>query len=580
MSSSSSTTTTCDASSSPTQATVEDSVEAAATAIQHRTNAMINYAKYIIVDTPVHIAQFVGITVVVVGIGLYIKYRSAIKKSLSKLEDSMNKGLVYRDLQSKPAKVVKVLELYPEFVEKSRAEGWELCSLGEYLSTLRFFGSEDGTDPKDSSVLPDVLERELMVAMGSAILQSFGPQIGGAMLPLFGIQKVESILGQLVSTVVSWIVSNILVDVSDTGWDPIGDMACVPFNVSELTAFINLNQKTRTAHMDVSPLEWMRRGEVAYDPTYYTPPKNDVDNDNADDKDTVLIPNPFVIEEQFNAAISGLEERIRQHEEETNTTPEDGYDPNDRSLPEPKPVNPKILPGLHVGWGDAKCSHTKREILRNRLFCVLFTKLSYNYQCRKEGKTGDELFVVQMNGKKCYHPDEFFQALLDSGHTMEVCPRSAITTFGLAACVKEDDGSFTNIPLAFFLRTGYERSDQRPAYFTCPHGGVDMKIEGPLVGCDENGTSHKCNIQFYMAIEGMCGWHSNHNTVVPWIKPVSTTDVYDTKTALRAVRMSGLLACTFNAIGTEMVSCTGVTFHICVHSTSMIEMPHHSCLFV
>jgi len=80
-----------------------------------------------------------------------------------------------------------------------------------------------------------------------------------------------------------------------------------------------------------------------------------------------------------------------------------------------------------------------------------------------------------------------------------------------------------------------------------------MKIEGPLVGKDDvTGKPRKCDIQFYMAIEGMCGWHSNHNPDVPWIKPVSTTTIYDKATSLKAIRMSGLLACTFNSIGTRM----------------------------
>jgi hypothetical protein len=179
------------------------------------------------------------------------------------------------------------------------------------------------------------------------------------------------------------------------------------------------------------------------------------------------------------------------------------YDPDDLDLPEPQPINPTILPGLHMGWGNAKCTHTKREILRNRLFAVLLTKLSYNYQCRKEGKR--DCFVVQMNKKDCQFPDEFVHALIDSGHTIEVCPRSAITTFGLACCVKEDNGSWTNIPIAYFFRTGYERFDQRPAYFSAPHGGIDMKIEGPLVGTiPATGRPQKCDIQFYMAI-GTCG---------------------------------------------------------------------------
>ena len=55
-----------------------------------------------------------------------------------------------------------------------------------------------------------------------------------------------------------------------------------------------------------------------------------------------------------------------------------------------------------------------------------------------------------------------------------------------------------------------------------------------------------------MAIEGLCGWHSNHNADVPWVKSVSTTKVYTQDQALQAVRMAGLLAVTFNSVATEV----------------------------
>ena len=184
-------------------------------------------------------------------------------------------------------------------------------------------------------------------------------------------------------------------------------------------------------------------------------------------------------------------------------------------------------------------------------------KLSYNYylveqqqqQQQQRGSTSNELFTVDYKGTKCQFPDEFVKALMDHGHTIEVCPRSTITTFGIAACVKEDDGSWTNVPIGFFFRTGYEHTDGRPAYFSAPHGGLDLSIlSGPLLG--KEGT--KCDIQFYVAIEGLCGWHSNHTADVPWVEPTSTTKVYERNETLQAVRMAGLLAVTFNSLATEV----------------------------
>lgn len=490
-------------------------------------HGLIDYIRFAVIDTPIYFFQWVGMVLCLLLGYLYWKYKHSIRKRLLKIDATLSRGLVYRDTKSEPSKVVKVLELHPKFVEQFK-DSWKLCSLGEYLTTLRFITDDDDGDGNENDGnqrqknLPKLLERELQVAIGSALLQSFGPHIGGAMLPLLGVQKVESFVGQLVSKLLSWIIANVLVDGADDAWDPIGDKACLPFNVSELISFVNLNQKIRSTVMDIPPIEWMTRGEIGYDPSYYTAAvvhdengmesvnkESCVPNDStASSPDQVLIPNPFIVEKHFETALLGLEDRIRKQEQVTDTAAQalaepsmttKTYDPNDRSLPEPTSINPTILPGLYMGWGNAKCTHTKREIVRNRLFAVLLTKLSHNYQCRISDN--QDCFVVQINNKECQFPDEFVEALMESGHTIECCPRSAITTFGLACCIKETDGSWTNVPIAYFFRTGYERFDQRPAYFSAPHGGMDMKIDGPLVGSDPTtGQPHKCNIQFYMAI--------------------------------------------------------------------------------
>ena len=128
----------------------------------------------------------------------------------------------------------------------------------------------------------------------------------------------------------------------------------------------------------------------------------------------------------------------------------------------------------------------------------------------------------------------------------ELCPRATPTTFGVALSVEEEDGSWKNIPVGLLLRTGYESADRRPSYYHLLHGGLDLKLEGPLVG------RNKCDVQFYMAIDGMCGWHSNHNPDFPWQSLNPTTDAYRREDALKAVRLCGIVACVYNQIGTEM----------------------------
>jgi len=480
---------------------------------------------------------------VVGGTIFFYRYKAAIRRRKERIKEKLARGLVYRDTTSKPERVIKALELHPSF--KHEHSSWPMCSLGEYLSQLHFFTDDDDDDDEEEEgpKRMQMIEKELYVVMASLLMQALGDTVGAALLPVLGMKPAESMFETISSKIVSYFVAKFFVD-AHTGedWDPTEDLAALPINVAEIISFVNLNQKLREGgNMDESPMKWMDRGEIAYDPSYHTPKDSPEEN---------LLPNPFVIEEHYEIAILTMEDRIRASQRKNGG--KETYDPNSKANSEPTPINQTILPDLYLGWGDAKRTHTEREILRGRLFAVLLTKLSHNYDLMYKGQDED-CFVVQMNGIDCTLPDEFLKVLCDSGHTIEVCPRSTITTFGMAACVKEADGSWTNIPVAFFFRTGYESHRQRAAYLHALHGGIDMNIKGPLVGTDRNtGLSNKCDIQFYMAIEGMCGWHSNWNADVPWIDAVSTTEIYTQKEALMAVRMAGMLACTFNQIGTEM----------------------------
>lgn len=495
-----------------------------------------------------------------------------------------------------PKKVIRALELNPSFVQDCSKQGWQLTSLGQYLTSLRINAFNRTGEPMD---FPRLLEREVEVTIGATLLRSLGPRLGRVLLPMIGISQFDTWLGKLSASVASYLASHFMAEVSES-WDPTQDRAAFPFAVAEVVSFININQKLRSQPpTGPTSLDWMQRGEIGCNPSYASI-SEEGDESNPDTDRDLLIPNPFIVEKHFHAALSGLEDKIRtqSHVTATSTPPNaeiahttEKYFPDDRSLPPPTPINQRLLPDLHLGyvryifvvlnevfgrltfvffylsWGSAKCTHTKREILRNRLFAVLFTKLSYNYLAVEQHGETANLFKVCYNGHESTFPDEFVQALERNGHTIQVCPRSTITTFGIAACVKEDDGSWTNIPIAFFFRTGFEDRNGKPAYFAAPHGGLDMKIRGPLVGEGNN-----CDIQFYVAIEGLCGWHSNHNADVPWIRAVATTDVYSGDMALRAVRMAGLLGVTFNALATEVRKSTSLL--VLIWPTSLPNIKH------
>jgi hypothetical protein len=154
-----------------------------------------------------------------------------------------------------------------------------------------------------------------------------------------------------------------------------------------------------------------------------------------------------------------------------------GYHPNDRTMEAPIPINPRLFPDLYHGCGDAICTHTKREVLKMRLLAILLNKLGSNYMKRAQ-ETNDNLFTVQMQGKSIPKPGDFLQALIESGHTIEVFPTSRLTTFGVALCLKEPDDTWTNIPLRVFLESGYENKEGRPAPAMMPHSGIDLALSG------------------------------------------------------------------------------------------------------
>lgn len=223
------------------------------------------------------------------------------------------------------------------------------------------------------------------------------------------------------------------------------------------------------------------------------------------------------------------------------------YDPLDRSFPPPVPINERLLPGLFLGKGGLKLTHTKRESNEHRLLCLLLNKLSHNYYKLSQKESLENCFAVLCDGKKCYFPEQLLQALVDCGHKVEVCPRVITTNFGLQLCVREEDNSFTSIPTTLFLLTGVERpKDSQPCYFGAPHGGMDVRISGPIIG-----KTKEAWIQFYVAITGLCGFYPDEDQDTPWAAKTSLAEPYDSKDMVRAVQMCALTAVTFNRIASE-----------------------------
>ena len=88
------------------------------------------------------------------------------------------------------------------------------------------------------------------------------------------------------------------------------------------------------------------------------------------------------------------------------------YDPDERPIPEPTPVRDALLPDLHLGC-PVRCLQTNREILENRLLCILLNKLAtidiLDEIVDEEGHCPAKAFVVKMDeeASPIYRPDDF-----------------------------------------------------------------------------------------------------------------------------------------------------------------------------
>jgi hypothetical protein len=90
---------------------------------------------------------------------------------------------------------MKLLELNPIFQDTFRKEGWNLVSLGDYLTSLKPATVPPSIDPEN---LPIFIQEEIEAALAVALLQTLGPIMGAAILPTVG--ALRKPLSQLSAT--------------------------------------------------------------------------------------------------------------------------------------------------------------------------------------------------------------------------------------------------------------------------------------------------------------------------------------------------------------------------------------------
>jgi len=137
----------------------------------------------------------------------------------------------------------------------------------------------------------------------------------------------------------------------------------------------------------------------------------------------------------------------------------------------------------------------------------------------------------------------------------------------------KDDEPWSYIPLGIFFRTGFEID--KPVYLCTQHGGISLSIQGPLIGMNPcTGEPYKCDCQFYVGIEGLCGFHSNHLPDVPWANSPHSYQAYTDTEAIRVIRMAGLLSTVFSSIASDMKLPFGGygVLGVCNDATALIDV--------
>ena len=407
--------------------------------------------------------------------------------------NSSGNGDAVRQGTSAASYMADNLDLADGYVDKMRKSGGsadgsgvEVMSLGEYLSSLRPAGPTKAASAKDVELL-----------VGAALLRLLGPAAGTALLPVLGVLPgaVKAAAGLGGVAVAATAVGTSHTDeekAAEEGGKTIAEHISVDSTASVVRAVGGLSILSAAGAADLATA--VARARSGWDGRSAPDQKiaSNISSDSKGDdvvkmsKDPLfimrrgetststfpseLIPNPFIMSTQWEKAVRGLEDIIIPERGENADT----YDPDEHAVGQPTPVRDKLLPDLHIGVGGIKCTHTNREIVENRLLSIILNKLATVDVLSEVSDEDDNYpakpFVVRMEsaGKAIYRPDELIQALLDTGHQVDACVTTRVTTFGLRLSVKEEVGDeeseekktkWTHIPLGFDLRTGIQHPE-------------------------------------------------------------------------------------------------------------------------
>jgi len=167
--------------------------------------------------------------------------------------------------------------------------------------------------------------------------------------------------------------------------------------------------------------------------------------------------------------------------------------------PDPKrstPTGGELSGGLL--WHNSGLHHEQPpdERERNRVCAQVLNRLAAN-------RLGGEIWSID----HCTSSDAWLNQLQKSGWHTQAQLRCSVASFGLGASLPQNNGGWSQVPLALPMRSGLLGRDGQELRSLLPHSCLELELR-----CHEQ----VFRLQYYQGTEGLCGWEPLNDLQRPW----------------------------------------------------------------
>jgi hypothetical protein len=507
-------------------------------------------------DYFVAIATFLSCILGGIAVLIGIKYKRQLRKRVEEVQANAVKIMALkrrpltgsgseRRQRGERSRLASQFDLSSAFIQHIEEDfpGIRVASLGEYLDSIEGAGMAERMIP----------QKQLDVLIGAALIRILGPALGGVILPAVAMVDARTKAAGIQAAVVGGSH-----DENDTLMA--GAARIVPTQAASLLSNISVFSVLGVADFAIRMSKSMSKEKDQPGDT----PIQTILKYGEMERPTFTLPTPFVLDEHWTLCMDQIEIAMKEH---LVSSQQLEYIPDEYEQSIPKAINEVLLPDLHIGPGQAFRTHTRRQILQNRLFSVLLNRLTANLLHGEVGVT--ELFEVHLTreGESFQHPSDFIQALMNAGYQVQCQSACRVTTFGFNLCVEdppqhdEDTPTWVHIPVAMPLSSGIteDNGSSIPGYLT--HSATDLQVSGPLF--------EGVRIENYHNQAGFAGWISAHYWNLPWLHDGRFQDLNPVK----AVAVVSVLSACINSTAARMRLPNGGygTIGVCNDSTAVVD---------